>query len=160
MAEYHLSKPESQIKDKTEILRLLKNGKYAIIGMCRNNEPYVVTLSYGYDEKTHSLYFHSALKGLKTDFIKDNPQVCATVIEDRGYVKNDCKHKYVSAVLFGKMSVLAEIEDKKYAMDVLLNHLEENPDQLKARFIKSESNYDKFALLQLSIDSITAKSGE
>jgi hypothetical protein len=54
MAEYHLSKPERQIKDEKEILRLLKNGKYAVIAMCRNNEPYAVTLSYGYDKKTNS----------------------------------------------------------------------------------------------------------
>lgn len=160
MAEYHMNNSEQQIRDENELRRILKGGKYAIVAMCRDNEPYVVTLSCGYDEKTNSLYFHSALKGLKTDIISANPKVCATVIEDGGYVENDCKHRYASVVMFGTMSAIASLEDKKYALDVLLRHLEKDPEGLKARFIKNEAAYDKFALLQLKIDSMSGKSGQ
>lgn len=160
MADYHMNKSENQIRDDNEIFRLLKNGKYAVISMCRNNQPYVVTLSYGYDRPTGALFFHSALKGLKIDIIKDNPLVCATIIEDGGYVKNDCMHKYSSLVIFGEMSVVSEIEDKKYAMDALLNHLEEDPAQSKKRFIKTDKIYDNFAMLKMKILSMTGKSGK
>ena len=160
MAQYHMSKSERQIKDPDEVLRLIKNGKYATICMCRSNEPYAVTLSYGYDQSTGSLYFHSALKGLKMDFIRDNPHVCATIIEDGGYVQNECRHKYASIVIFGEMSIIDETEDKKYAMDVLLNHLEEDAGSLKKRFIKNDKKYDGVAMLKLKIESITGKVGE
>lgn len=160
MADYHMTKSERQIGDEKEIRRLLKNGKYATIAMCRGNEPYVVTLSYGHDEATGSLYFHSASKGLKIDFLRQNPRVCATIIEDGGYVHGDCKHKYASLVIFGEMSVLEKTEDKKYALGVLLDHLEENPDLLKKRFIKNDAQYGSFAMLKLKIESMTGKSGK
>ncbi|GAH11801.1 unnamed protein product, partial [marine sediment metagenome] len=31
-------------------LEIMKNGKFSTISMCRNDEPYIVTLSYGFDE--------------------------------------------------------------------------------------------------------------
>jgi nitroimidazol reductase NimA-like FMN-containing flavoprotein (pyridoxamine 5'-phosphate oxidase superfamily) len=48
----------------------------------------IVTLSYGYDSEKKTLYFHSAKKGLNWDFINSNKRVCATVIEDGGYIIN------------------------------------------------------------------------
>jgi nitroimidazol reductase NimA-like FMN-containing flavoprotein (pyridoxamine 5'-phosphate oxidase superfamily) len=84
--KYHLiNRPDREITDEEEILRILKNGKYATLSLCKNNEPYIVTLSYGYEEQSNSLYFHCAKKGLKLVFIKNNPRVCATIIEDGGY---------------------------------------------------------------------------
>lgn len=159
MAKYHMNKVSGEITDKEEILRLLKGGKYAVIAMCRNNEPYIVTLSYGYDEKNNALFFHSAKKGLKLDFISENPNVCATIIEDRGYQHDKCEHHYLSVVIWGSMSVLQDLEEKKQAMEVLLNHLEENPEPIKERALKSDIVYDNFTLLKLEIDELTAKQG-
>lgn len=159
MAKYHMNKVSGEITDKEEMLRLLKGGKYAVIAMCRNNEPYVVTLSYGYDEKQNVLFFHSAKKGLKLDFISENPNVCATIIEDRGYVKDKCNHNYASIVIWGKISVLQELEEKKHAMEVMLHHLEENPEPIKDRNLRNEAVYNNFTLLKLEIDEITARQG-
>ena len=77
-----------EITDKSQLLEILGRGKYAIIAMCTDNEPYIATLSYGYDPAGTALYFHSAVKGRKMDFLTANPAVCATVIEDGGYVAN------------------------------------------------------------------------
>lgn len=159
MAKYHMNKVSGEITDKEEILRLLKGGKYAVIAMCRNNEPYVVTLSYGYDEEQNALFFHSANKGLKLDFISENPNVCTTIIEDRGYVKDKCNHNYASIVIWGKISILQELEEKKHAMEVMLHHLEENPEPIKDRNLRNEAVYNNFTLLKLEIDEITARQG-
>ncbi len=70
MQKYHLhNRPNRELKSQTEIVNILKTGKYAVISMCADNEPYIVTLSYGYDELKNTLYFHSAKHGLKLDFI-------------------------------------------------------------------------------------------
>jgi nitroimidazol reductase NimA-like FMN-containing flavoprotein (pyridoxamine 5'-phosphate oxidase superfamily) len=55
-----------------------------------DEEPYVVTLSYGYEEKSNTIYSHCASEGQKIGYIKRNPYVCATIIEDKGYVEGDC----------------------------------------------------------------------
>jgi nitroimidazol reductase NimA-like FMN-containing flavoprotein (pyridoxamine 5'-phosphate oxidase superfamily) len=154
-----MNKKEKEITSKEEILRILKKEKYAVIAMCRNNEPYIVTLSYGYDEEKNALFFHSSLKGLKLDFINENPNVCATIIEDRGYNNGQCEHHYSSLVIWGNMSIVQDIEDKKQAMGVLLNHLEENPDPIKERNFKNEAVFNNFALLKLEITELSAKKG-
>lgn len=160
MSKYHMNKKDREITDKEEITRLLKNGKYAVIAMCRDNEPYIVTLSYGYDEGKNILFFHSASKGLKLDFIRENPNVCATIIEDRGYMKEKCEHHYSSIVLWGNMSIVEAIEEKKYAMEVLLNHLEEDPAPIKERNFKNEQIFNNFAILKLEIGELSAKKGQ
>lgn len=159
MMNYHMNKKEREIKDPVELRRILKEGKYSVIAMCSGNEPYVVTLSYGYDEENNSLYFHSALKGLKLDIISKNNNVCATVIEDRGYKKDECTHNYSSVVLYGKMSVIEELDEKKHAMEVLLNHLEENPDPIKQRNFKNDKMYGVVTMMKLEISGMTGKSG-
>jgi nitroimidazol reductase NimA-like FMN-containing flavoprotein (pyridoxamine 5'-phosphate oxidase superfamily) len=69
MKQYHLhNRPNRELKQESDINAIIKNGKFAVISMCRDNEPYIVTLSYGYDLEKKTLYFHCAQKGLKLDF--------------------------------------------------------------------------------------------
>lgn len=159
MGKYHMKKKEREITDRSEMSAMLRNGKYAVISMCRNNEPYIVTLSYGYDEEKGSLYFHSAKSGLKIDFIKENPKVCATVIEDGGYMKGECEHKYSSLVFWGNMYVVEDLEEKKHALVTMIDHLEETPEPVKMRLLKNDNIYDGVGILRLDIGEITGKKG-
>ncbi|HYE81785.1 MAG TPA: pyridoxamine 5'-phosphate oxidase family protein [Clostridia bacterium] len=159
MMKYHMRKSEREIKGKDEITNILKNGKYAVISMCRNNEPYIVTLSYGYDESRNSLYFHSAKAGLKIDFIKENPKVCATVIIDGGYLNGECEHKYASVVFWGDMYVVDKLEEKKHALVTMIDQLEEMPEPVKARLLKNDGVYEGVGILRLDISEITGKKG-
>ncbi|HLN19937.1 MAG TPA: pyridoxamine 5'-phosphate oxidase family protein [Bacteroidales bacterium] len=159
--KYHLNNhPEREITSRAEIEGILKNGKYTVISMCRENEPYIVTLSYGYDTGTGSLYFHSAPDGLKLDFIKANPNVCATVLEDGGYVENECEHNYRTVVLRGTMKILTDPDEKKHGMTILLGHLEKNADVVKTKLLKSDGFYSRMAVLKLEINHIQGKEGK
>ena len=119
--------------------------------MCNNDEPYIVTLSYGYDSESNSLFFHCSNKGLKLDFIKNNPKVCGTIIEDLGYVINECGHNYNSVVFWGNMKIITDLEEKKHGMKVLLNHLEEKTDVIESKLLKSNDYYSKMEVLKLPI---------
>lgn len=160
MAQYHMNKKEREITDREEVLDIMRSGKYATIAMCRENEPYAVTLSYGYDSENHALYFHSALKGLKLDFIQANPKVCATVIRDGGYVMGQCEHHYASVVFWGEMQLVERLEEKKHAFDILIDHLEEEPAAVKARIFKNDRVYDTAGILRLDIKEMTGKKGK
>lgn len=159
MTKYHMNKLDKEITDSKALIQLIKNGKYATIAMCRNNEPYIVTLSYGYDEGKNILYFHSSLKGLKIDFLNENKNVCATVIEDKGYIKNECEHHYSSVVMWGNISLISELDEKKHAMETILSHLEDNPQPIKERNLMNEAVYSKVAFIKLEITDMTGKSG-
>lgn len=160
MAKYHMRNKEKEITTKAELVKILKEQKYAVIGMCRSNEPYVVTLNYGYDGKKNALYFHNALKGLKIDFIKCNPNVCATVIKDNGYVTGKCSHQYRSVVMWGKMRLIEKLEEKKYAMKVLLKHLEKKPELVGKDLFKDEKRFLNVGIMRLDIEEMTGKKGD
>ena len=157
MPRYHMNRSELAITDDRELRKIIQQGKYVTIGLCRDNEPYVVTLSYGYDVEKNALYFHCASKGLKLDFIRQNPRVCATVIDDKGYVTGDCDHAFRSLVIWGEMKIIVETEEKRHAIEVLLNHLEPDPDAIKSRSPISDSALAKTGILRLDISEITGK---
>ena len=160
MQKYHMQKKEREILDKRIYLEIMKNGKFSTISMCRNDEPYIVTLSYGFDAINNCLYFHSAQKGLKIEFLKENQKVCGTILEDLGYVNGECSHKYRSIVFWGDMTIVEDLDEKKHAFDVMLKHLEDNPSKLKERFFKNEESYNNTCLLKLEINLITGKASE
>lgn len=160
MGKYHLrNKTEREIKDPTEIARILREGKYATIALCRDNEPYAVTMSYGYDEPKNALYFHCASQGLKLDFISVNPNVCATVVEDQGYVVNECSHRFKSVVFWGAMSIVESLEEKIHGLSTMIDQLEENPGPRKTTVSKYKDEFDGFKILRLDIEDITGKHG-
>lgn len=147
---------EKEISDMETLIEILKGGKYTVISMCKENEVYLVTLSYGYDESKNALYFHCAKEGQKIEFIKSNPFVCGTVIEDNGY-KDGCSQAYRSVVFRGKMVIVEDIHEKKIGFDVLLNQLENDPSTTKNKFFKKDETYENLRMLRLDINEISGK---
>ena len=155
MARYHIRRKEKEITDDREILDIIKNGKFTSISMSKKNEPYIITLSYGYDLTKNALYFHCG-EGQKIDFIKSNPYVCGTIIEDNSY-QEDCIQAFRSVVYRGKITIITEIEEKKHGFVILIDHLEKNPNETKKKLLNSEDVYIKPVILRLDIEDITCK---
>lgn len=147
---------EKEISNREELIEILKSGKYTIISLCKENEPYIITLSYGYDESKHALYFHCAKEGQKIDFIKANPHICGTVIEDNGY-EDGCGQAFRSIVFRGKMVIVEAFDEKKKGLDILINHLEKDPNPIKNKFLKKENTYENLGMLRLDITDISGK---
>jgi len=152
-----MRKSEREITEDPKLIDILTRGKYATISLCRNDEPYIVTLSYGYDSNENALYFHAAPVGLKLDFIETNPKVCGTVIEDHGYVADQCEQNYRSIVFRGIMSIVDDLQEKKHGLNILLEHLEREPGPIKKRNVPDEVSYKKVAILKLEIMEMTGK---
>lgn len=147
---------EKEIKNKEELIDILKKGKYTTISLCKKNEPYIVTLSYGYDDEKHSIYIHCAKEGQKIDFIHANPYVCGTVIEDNGY-KDGCGQAFRSVIFRGKMEIVESLEEKKKGLDILIEHLEDDPIPVKDKFLNKESSYERLGMLRLEIIDLSGK---
>ncbi len=157
MPKYHLQRSDKEITDKVELEDIIQRGQYTTVAMCRNDEPYIVTMNYGYDQKKNALYFHAALEGLKLEFIEQNPAVCATIIEDLGYQQGECNHHYRSAIIRGQMSDIEDLAEKKHALQIMIDDLEESPDEVKAKLLKNDDAYEKVTILRLDIEEITGK---
>ncbi len=123
----NLKRKEKEISDKNEMLAILENAEYITIAMCANNEPYLVTLSHGYDRDRNCIYFHSAREGKKIDILKEQNKVWGQALLDKGYVQGSCDHLYETTQFMGRVTFVENSGEKKYALEVMINALEDDP---------------------------------
>lgn len=151
---------DCEITDPDAIASILSAARYATIALCDGNEPYVVTLSCGYDPARNRLCFHVATAGRKLDIIAKNPSACVTIVEDLGYLHGECAHPFRSAVMTGTMRVLKDADDVRVAMRTLIGQLESAEDT-EALFEKhkldTDAALDRFRMLVFEIDTLSAK---
>ncbi len=161
MSRYHVRRADRELTDPAEVDAVFAEGKYVTIAFARGDEPYLVTMSYGFDPTRRALYFHAATEGLKYEFMADNPSVCATVVIDGGYVRGACEHNYTSAVLRGRLARVSDPAELRYGMRVLLDHLElGSPEYEETPALERDEAYERMAVLRLNIDEVTAKRGK
>ncbi len=158
---YHLRRADREIEEPDRIDGILLRGRYATFALVDESDPYVVTLSYGYDFSARRMYFHVAHEGHKLDVITRHPEVCGTVVIDHGYNQGECEHPFESVVMRGSMRVVSSAEEKRHAIHTLVTHLENDPDTYwSSRSWRLEQRLDGFTALCFEIESMTAKEGK
>lgn len=123
-----IRRKEKAITETSKMKEILSNAKYITIAMCNNDEPYLVTLSHGYDPDSNVIYFHCANEGKKIDFIKKNNVIWGQALIDKGYVPGKCDHLYATTQFRGKVSFINDFEEKRSALISMLRKLEDNPE--------------------------------
>ena len=115
---------EREIKDFDGIEAVVRKALVCRLGLAADNEPYVVPLCFGYRERT--VYLHSASEGRKVEVLRKNPRVCVEFDIDQELVPADepcsCGMRYRSVIAFGKASVVLDPEEKKRALDAIMEH--------------------------------------
>jgi len=134
-----IRRKEKAIESKDEIIAIIKKAKYVTIAMSVDDEPYLVTLSHGYDAENYCLYFHCAHEGKKIDILKKNNIVWGQVLEDAGYVDGSCDHLYATAQFRGKVFFVDDIEEKKRALTIMIHHLESDPKKVIEKQVTEKS---------------------
>lgn len=119
--------------DPESMKKVLRSTKYVILALCRDNQPYLVTLSHGYDEKHNCIYFHCAKEGKKIDYLKANNAVWGQAFIDHGYMEGKCNHLYTSVHFKGKVIFIEDLNDKRRAMECMMRQLEKDPEPMIAR---------------------------
>jgi len=151
------------ITDPAIIDEILSAGRFATIALCDGDEPYVVTLSCGYDPERKRLCFHVATAGRKLELIAKNPRACATIVDDLGYKHGECAHPFRSVVMTGTMRLAEDPEDVRTGMRTLIGQLE-TPEDAESIFARHKLDTDdglkRFKLLVLDIDDMSAKQDE
>jgi len=156
MTSYHQRRPEKAITDEGEMLEIIAGQNIMTLAMSKDNEPYLVTVNYGFDSVERCFYFHCARKGKKVDFLRANPVVWGQILDDRGYRDGMCDHAFRTVHFRGTVTFLADEADRRKAIEVMIDHLESHPDEVKARFSTPES-LAKAALVKVQVQEMTAK---
>ena len=121
-----MTKRERQITDPDQILAILDKAKVLHLGLCADNEPYVVPMNYGYvfEDGKLVLYLHSAVRGKKLDMLRQNPKVFfeldCDLIPFEGKVPCQYGLAYSSVMGRGVGQIVEDVEEKKRAMSVLM----------------------------------------
>ena len=121
-----MTKRERQITDPQQIRHILDTANVLHLGLCVDNEPYVVPMNYGYtmEDGKLTLYLHSAVKGKKLDMIRANPNVFFEMDCDRMPFEGDkpCQYGLVYSSVMGRGTacIVDDVEEKIRAMTLLM----------------------------------------
>jgi nitroimidazol reductase NimA-like FMN-containing flavoprotein (pyridoxamine 5'-phosphate oxidase superfamily) len=150
----HVRRKDREITDSAVLKSVLKSTKYVTIALCMDNEPYLVSLSHGYDEVQNCLYFHCAPEGKKLVYLKANNSVWGQAVLDYG-VTDECDYAYTSVHFKGKVSLVEDLSEKRHAIEVMIRQLSENPEAKLAK-IKLEK-LAKTTMGRIDISCMTGK---
>ena len=135
---FHMRRKDREITDPKALKKILKSTKYVTIALCRDNEPYLVSLSHGYDEDRNCIYFHCATEGKKIVFMNANNKVWGQAVLDYGYVDGECRHLYASVHFSGKITLIDGSDEKSHAIECMIRQLDPNPADLLKKFNRQE----------------------
>lgn len=151
---FHVRRKDREITDPQTLKKALKTTKYVTIALCMDNEPYLVSLSHGYDETRNCIYFHCANEGKKIVYIKANNNVWGQAVQDYG-VTDECDYAYTSIHFKGTVTLIDDLNEKRHAIEVMVRQLSENPEKKLAQ-IKMEK-LAKTTMGRINISYMTGK---
>jgi nitroimidazol reductase NimA-like FMN-containing flavoprotein (pyridoxamine 5'-phosphate oxidase superfamily) len=146
-------KQEKEIFKISAIEAIIKKALICRLGLSDGENPYIVPLSFGYQDK--ALYFHSAAKGKKIDIIRKNPRVCFEIDINSEIIKAEdaCKWgmRYQSVIGYGKAVLLQSADEKRKALKIIMSQYSDRPHH----FI--EKKVQKAAVIKVEIEEMTGR---
>ena len=158
METYHLRRKDKEISSQAEMDEILASQKFMTIAMCKDGEPYLVSLNYGYEPTARVFHFHCAEVGKKLDFLKANPKVWGQVVEDRGYLRGECDHAYRCVMFSGKAEFAEGAEAKRKSLQEMFRQAEGAPDSGRLASM-DEKSLAEVTVGRIAVETMTGKKG-
>lgn len=155
MQQYHIRRTEKEITDTAVLKKILKATQYVTIAMVMNAHPYLVSLSHGYNEAKNCLYFHCAMAGKKLDYLRVNNNVWGQAVIDYKYADGECTHLYASVHFSGNVTFLEDRDEKRIALELMIQQLDPNPEDLVAGL--TPTRLDKVVMGRIDIKYLSGK---
>lgn len=118
-----MRRTDREITDRAEIDAIIRGAQVCRLAFARDNEPYLVPMSFGYDGA--ALFFHTAKSGRKLEFIEVNSRVCFEFEGKCGLVEHPdlaCKWTYhfESVIGYGNMVELKKPEALSHGLNQIM----------------------------------------
>lgn len=152
-----MTRRERQVTDINEIKRILDSAKVLHLGLCVDNEPYVVPMNYGYvmDSDKLCVYLHGARRGKKLDMMRENPRVffelCCDITPFEGDVACRYGITYSSVMGKGTATIVEDMDEKRRALAVLMK------TQTGKDFSFEDRMAEVVSVIRIDVDEYTAK---
>jgi len=144
-----MRRKDLEITGSNVLRKILSQAKYVTLALAMDNQPYLVSLSHGYDESRNCIYFHCANEGKKIDFLKSNNVVWGQALFDAGYREDECDHFFASVQFRGKVTLLGNIADRRQAAEHMIRQLNKNPEPRMARLKLEELEKTTFGRIDI-----------
>jgi nitroimidazol reductase NimA-like FMN-containing flavoprotein (pyridoxamine 5'-phosphate oxidase superfamily) len=118
-----MRRTDREITDRAQMDAVIRGSQVCRVAMAKDNLPYLVPLSFGYDGV--ALYLHTAPDGKKIEHFQANQQVCFEFernVELRSDPRSACKWSlnFESVIGFGTISELLEPSAKEQALNEIM----------------------------------------
>lgn len=152
--KYHLRKTEKEMPARTEHLAVIRSQKFLTMALASGDEPYLVTMNYGFSEAENCFYVHCAPEGKKMDFLRRNPRFWGQVVQDCGYAAGRCSHSYKCVMFDGRVEFIETEAELRRALEMMIDQLEREPQKVKGTL---PGKLESVAVLRLRVESMTGK---
>ncbi len=158
-AFHPMRRRDKEITDPAEMRAVLGEATYVTVAMSVGDEPYLATLSHGYDTERHCVYFHCAPEGRKVEMLRANSRVWGQVLVDGGYQQGSCDHLYRTVQFRGKVTFVEDQAEKEHALRVMIRHLDEDPEKVISEQITPHST-GRILIGRIEIAEMTGKKAD
>jgi nitroimidazol reductase NimA-like FMN-containing flavoprotein (pyridoxamine 5'-phosphate oxidase superfamily) len=152
-----MRRKDKEIVDKKVMVSIIEKAMICRVGMCWQDEPYVIPMNFGY--RDNYIYLHSAREGRKLDILRSNDKVCIEFDVDVELVQSQeaCKTSmnYQSVLIFGKAVILKDVVEKKRALDIIMHHAYDHHSP--SLFHYSEDILEKLIIIKVKVEEMTGK---
>ena len=124
-----MRRTDKEMSGRGDISQVIENGMVCRIALAKDNQPYIVPVSYGYDGE--AIYFHTYSKsGLKLDYLAANKKICFEIENNVELVAHDEKpcswsFKFQSVVGFGEVTELTTDASKSIGLKSIMKQYSE-----------------------------------
>lgn len=152
-----MRRKDKEIVDEKVMVSIIEKSIVCRVGMCWQDEPYVIPMNFGY--QNNCIYLHSAREGQKLNILRNNDKVCIEFDVDVELMQSQeaCKTsvKYKSVLTFGKAVILKDIVEKKKALDIIMCHYYYHNSP--SVFHYSEDVLKKVIIIKVKVEKMTGK---
>ncbi|MCW4027262.1 MAG: pyridoxamine 5'-phosphate oxidase family protein [Candidatus Bathyarchaeota archaeon] len=151
-----IRRKDKAITDISDMREILRAARYVTLAMCLNDEPYLVSLSHGYDVERNCIYFHCAKEGKKIGILKANNLVWGQALVDHGYVQSACDHLYATTQFRGRVTFVEDIEEKELALRIMIQSLDDKPEEIIKKQL-TPGSIQRVTIGRIDIDYMSGK---
>jgi nitroimidazol reductase NimA-like FMN-containing flavoprotein (pyridoxamine 5'-phosphate oxidase superfamily) len=153
-----MRRKEKEITNPELISEIIRGSDVCRLGLAKDNTPYVVPLSFGYDGD--AIYFHTARKGRKIRYMQANGKVCFEF--ERGVrplpdPANPCEwtFSFQTVIGYGTIHELETVDEKAHGLNQIVTHYGAHYSGQEGAF--GEASLAKIRVWKVTIETLSGK---
>lgn len=110
-----IRRSQKAILDEQWIIDFLKRAPVGVLATVYQDQPFLSTKLFVYDQQSHQIYMHAADEGRVMQNVSQNPKVCFTVYEMGRFLPAPKARsfgvEYKSVIVFGRLEIVQNTDE-------------------------------------------------